>query len=885
MKDLTPLKRLDLPALASKYGVKIKGSGNKTVGICPFHNDKKHSLTFFEDNTKFKCFACGEAGDAIDFVSKLTGVGFKEATEAIESDVLLSHIPKAHAPKPEAATWQIVTRRSKSHPKPTFEHYKYGKPSAQWKYNDFFYVCRFDTPDGKEVMPYTLCKLDGRTEWRWKGHPTPRPLYNLQALKDNPDSIVIVVEGEKTADALSSVMNGVVVVTWVGGANGMPNTNFEPLQGRKLLYWPDHDWQGYAAMYYINSVVTGEAKYISAPSDAPLHWDFADTGWNRETTREFIKGNKNDFKPFTEPQSWVKDAEGAVHFNIHGREGAIRVQGGKVSPFGKPADAAPTEPPKAPEAPKPKKKRPYYTHIGYGMNSSGGIEHFVYDDRAKKVHTFSPSKMTKNNFIQIAPLNYWEGRYPTQKGGADWDAAVDSFTDSSMRAGLYNNDRIRGRGAWIDKGRIVIHSGSHLIVDGSTVPTDEIESKFVYQIDHPTGFEVGQPLLKRDSAQLIKALKLVSWQRDVNAHLLAGWLVLAPLGGALDWRPHVWVTGPRGAGKTWIKREIIDRILGDAIVNAIGETTEAGLRQTLSSDSLPVVFDEIDSDTKKDNDRIEQIMTLMRIASSESGAKVYKGTTAHQSRSFNIRSCFCFLSIVYQAARAADLSRITVLTVQEDKSLQQDARFTELQAIVRDDFTESWVKGLRARTLDMLPIILANIKVFEKASRVILKSSRARDQIAPLMAGAYSLVSDGEISLKDAEKFLSAHTWEDELASEETNDETKCLDKIMQHTVKLELEYKQVDRTVGELIANCMGGGGPDGHTSAERLLRMGIKIDGRFIIISNTADGVRGALRDTPWTKNHGKVLQRIEGAEACDVMRFSSGHRSRAVKIKWEG
>ena len=875
----------DLVELIGRH-VKLTKRGSIYKGLCPFHQDDKPSLEVVPNKQLWNCPACSAGTSAIDFVMQYNNVSSFDAAKILsEGDDLSPDIQK-HAPKVQIADWEHVHTLPADIAPPLFEHYKYGKPSNIWRYTDTFYTVRFDHDKGKDVLPFTLNKLHDRVEWRWKGCPKPRPLYNLDRLKSEPTKSVIVVEGEKTADALQEVMPSFIVTTWVGGANGVSNCDFDILIGRKIIYWPDHDWQGHAAMHQIFDIVGGDSKWIGAPKAAALHWDFADVDWDAVETKAFILANKNLFNSWTKPEEWVKDADRAMHFEVKGKAGALRLNGDRVSIYPRPPAPVtkPTLPAPTPK-PEPKKTHKHFQHLGYGMNMSGNAEHFIYDHRAKKVHVFSPSKMSQNYFLQIAPLNYWEDRYPN-KNGVDWNAAADSFTDASFRQGLYNNDKIRGRGAWMDQKRIVIHAGSHLIMDGNTVNTDELESKFIYQIDHPTGFEVGSPLLSRDSKRLIDALKLVSWQRPVNAYLLAGWLVLAPIGGLLDWRPHVWVTGPKGAGKTWIKREIIDRILGEAIVNAIGETTEAGLRQTLSSDALPVVFDEIDSDSKKDNDRIEQIMTLMRIASSESGAKVYKGTTAHQSRSFNIRSCFCFLSIVYQAARAADLSRITLLTVQEDKSAKQQDNFIELQDIVADELTETWVKGFRARTLSLLPVIIENIKVFEKAGRVILQSSRARDQVAPLAAAAWSLHSDKVITQKDAERWLSAHDWEDEKHSEEVSDESLCLDKILQHPVRVEIgEFaKVVERTIGELMYNTTGGQ-LDEQNSIDRLARFGIIIEGKTFTISNTAEGVKTALINTPWAKSHAKVLSRLEGATKREPCYFGHGHQSRGVVLSMKG
>ena len=50
----------------------------KHTGICPLHGDEKPSFFVYSDN-RFKCFGCGESGDAVDFIQKLHGISFQDA--------------------------------------------------------------------------------------------------------------------------------------------------------------------------------------------------------------------------------------------------------------------------------------------------------------------------------------------------------------------------------------------------------------------------------------------------------------------------------------------------------------------------------------------------------------------------------------------------------------------------------------------------------------------------------------------------------------------------------------------------------------------------------------------------------------------------------------
>jgi len=76
---IAELKRdINLVTVVELSGVELQQRGTRHVGLCPFHNEKTPSFFVFPDN-RFKCFGCGEHGDAIDFAQKLHGFSFPDA--------------------------------------------------------------------------------------------------------------------------------------------------------------------------------------------------------------------------------------------------------------------------------------------------------------------------------------------------------------------------------------------------------------------------------------------------------------------------------------------------------------------------------------------------------------------------------------------------------------------------------------------------------------------------------------------------------------------------------------------------------------------------------------------------------------------------------------
>lgn len=58
---------------AERYGIRVERNG---MCRCPFHEDKTPSMKL---DRRYYCFGCGATGDVIDFVSRLRGIGSKEA--------------------------------------------------------------------------------------------------------------------------------------------------------------------------------------------------------------------------------------------------------------------------------------------------------------------------------------------------------------------------------------------------------------------------------------------------------------------------------------------------------------------------------------------------------------------------------------------------------------------------------------------------------------------------------------------------------------------------------------------------------------------------------------------------------------------------------------
>lgn len=251
------LARVDIVDVIDRY-VPLKKSGVEYEACCPFHTEKSPSFKVSPSKQIFQCFGCGEHGDAIAFLRKHQGLSFIEACNALGAGDLpatgVSPTPSQREPSLPAEdreAWRVLMPVPADAGEPHAAHIRRGKPDMRWEYRDangqtLGYVYRFRTSSGgKETLPHVFVEsADGkRREWRWLSFPQPRPLYGLDRLAAAaPDATVLVVEGEKCADAAHEAVGDLyAVVSWPGGGKAVKKADWLPLSGRKVLIWPDCD--------------------------------------------------------------------------------------------------------------------------------------------------------------------------------------------------------------------------------------------------------------------------------------------------------------------------------------------------------------------------------------------------------------------------------------------------------------------------------------------------------------------------------------------------------------------------------------------------------------------------------------------------------------------
>jgi hypothetical protein len=257
-------------AAALSNGREVRQHDNAYTALCPAHDDNNPSLSITQNSQGKMLYRChaGCTQDAV--ISALNALGLR---------------PKGSG----GGDWKVLSHAPEEKGKPTGQkHPNYGNPAQRWEYRDASgrlvgYIYRFNKPDGgKELMPLAWCvSSDGAiTQWRWKSFNKPRPLYQGHKLRHQHNHVVLVVEGEKTADAAQKIFPDYCVITWPGGTGAVKLVNWEVLKNRDVVIWPDADMPGHKAASQLAEILADlgarSVRSVTLPDELPEGWDLAD---------------------------------------------------------------------------------------------------------------------------------------------------------------------------------------------------------------------------------------------------------------------------------------------------------------------------------------------------------------------------------------------------------------------------------------------------------------------------------------------------------------------------------------------------------------------------------------------------------------------------------
>lgn len=419
-------------------------------------------------------------------------------------------------------------------------------------------------------------------------------------------------------------------------------------------------------------------------------------------------------------------------------------------------------------------------------------------------------------------------------------------------------DRIRGRGAWLGaKKDLILHTGSGLWINGREMPTGEL-GRYVY----PTRPPIMTPWPTRIDEEgnpaklLVPLFRRWNWARpDVDPVLLLGWVGCAMIGGALDHRPAIYVTGDKGTGKSSLQA-ILKGLFGEALIQTTN-TTAAGIYQRIGQDSLPIAIDEFEA--KDHNGRAKAILELARQA--YSGGLMFRGSDGHVGVEFQSRSAFLFSSINAPPLEPQDLSRMALLRLHK---LNVDSPPPEIDA---EDLERLGRMVLR-RMIDQWHRFATTWQAYAAELKEAGHDGRGQATFATLLAAADCIVGESfdadEVKVPMGEDLS---IWRERLKASEMGEFEDavenwrlCLSHLL--TVPVDAWRGGAKLTIGHTIEEFFGRdiGAPTYKETRERLAQAGLGLveprkagDPHWLAVPSQSPQVWGLYKGTKWAGEPG--------------------------------
>lgn len=505
--------------------------------------------------------------------------------------------------------------------------------------------------------------------------------------------------------------------------------------------------------------------------------------------------------------------------------------------------------------------------------------YYYYSFIKHKMIVLAASQHNMSNLYGFCDFDVWKkwangGSGTNMSKGQVADLAEDNLKKIANKRGFFVPDeKLRGSGTWLDGDRVIMHCGEYAYVDGVKTELHRIKSKYVYVVSGPMPKLSDNPLKSSEAVQLREICESLVWDNKLSGSLLAGWLVVATICPALsDWRPHIWITGESGAGKTTVLNQIVKRVLSGIAMCYEGGTTEPAIRQSMKFDGRPIIYDEAEPKPS-----MEGVLALARSASSSQ-----QNITKFGQRSFKAQFCACFSSINPPIKDFADETRISVMFLRKNRKVNAREEYDTLLNKINCTLTPEFAQRLLARTAFNMKTLLKNIQTFKKAAGAVLKDSRSADQISPMLAGLYLLNSTKLVTEEEAELWIRDKDWTSHTTVGADPDHVRCLRHIMTYIVRLQIGQRGTDMSIGDVVSVIYKNEDPSGYfDSFLRMYGMRVIRKGMLKNNPNLPDGVcfvnknqhiSKILKGTDWSVNYAETLKKFDNGVPIKSMRFTA-------------
>lgn len=356
--------------------------------------------------------------------------------------------------------------------------------------------------------------------------------------------------------------------------------------------------------------------------------------------------------------------------------------------------------------------------------------------------------------------------------------------EQSSVAGLFDlRLPVRGIGVWRARDVAVLHLGDLLVWDGEERRPGFREAGALWPA-HPAAVKLAPPAPPEDARHLETLFGRWHWRQPMAEAVLFGLYAAGMMGAAIPWRPHGFVVGEAGSGKSTLFDLLAE---ANPLATLVNDYTEAGLRQTLATHASAALLDEADADEASAMEKLQRVIGLLRRSSGGAGVSALRGGAGGTPQRFDVVASALMGGILPPVFLPQDASRITRLDVlrraPDGAPLPSPAERARLRANG---------PALLARAMKVLPRFAA---AFEEARRQLLaldgEAPRVADQIGAILAARHIMQHDSD--LPDLSEEIGILAWA--IPSAETRQAEGGPQQALHHLLHAPMEtFRQGER-------------------------------------------------------------------------------------------
>jgi len=516
------------------------------------------------------------------------------------------------------------------------------------------------------------------------------------------------------------------------------------------------------------------------------------------------------------------------------------------------------------------------------LGHNGGAFYFL-PKRTGQVVSFGATALGSiQNLVTMAPDQMWQDYF----GGKETSdakvavAASKALIATCISIGVFDPDKVRGVGAWIEGASVIFNTGGRIIHGGNVTDVRAFKpaSRYLYPANVDVLNDIPEAMEDRDAWGILKCCTSLRWADPMAGYYLAGWIVTSILGGVMPWRPHIHISGDRGSGKSTVLDKLVKPLLSGIAIEADGGSTEPGIRRAIIHSSRPVIMDEAEGHTRTSRDKMASVMDLVRASSS--GGKI-----RNANDEYRCRASFLMVGINPQINTEADKSRIVVLHLKTDVRENASAMHDEWLEMVANLLGDDAPGRLVMRLIDCSPALRETVKLMTSEVRKLGVEARFADQHGALLAGVWLLVKARAPEGDEASAFLEkiGLAAEVKAALHDVQGESwKVLSEILTADHSYDALGSARRSTIAALVETVVEGEDSYQRIAGMALSDLGIEVEGEWVRIASSSPKLSKLLKDTPWAGDGwNRHLLTLPGAQEGRRRAFRGLSRRRTVEV----